>query len=54
MRVFLTVKERNELRKYVADNAVKKKKLSQYAYKAWVQKTFGKDVGRSTIGKIIN
>ena len=49
MRVFLNVKERNELRKLHKDNA----HLTQTDLQGWVQRTFGKAIGRSTIGKIL-
>jgi hypothetical protein len=50
MRVFLTAKERNELRKYAKNNP----KLTQNDLQAWTQRTIGKNVGRSTVGKVIN
>lgn len=50
MRVFLTVSERNELRKHATNNAP----MSHVDLQAWAQRTFGKSIGRSTVGKIIN
>ncbi len=49
MRVFLTVQERNELRNHAAKNP----KLTQTDLAAWVARTYGKEVGRSSIGKIL-
>ena len=50
MRVYLSVKERNELREHYKTNH----KLTQTELQQWVEITFEKRVGRSTIGKILS
>jgi hypothetical protein len=49
-RVFLTSKQRNALRDHANDYP----SLMQHDLRAWAQRTFGKQVGCSTVGKIIN
>jgi hypothetical protein len=50
MRVFLTVQQRNDLRVHAKENP----QMTQFDLLVWLQRTCGKHVGRSTIGKIIN
>jgi hypothetical protein len=49
-RVFLTAKQRNAWRDHANDYP----SLTQHDLRTWAQRTFGKQVGRSSVGKIIN
>jgi hypothetical protein len=49
MRVFLTVQQR-DLRVHAKENP----QMTRFDLQVWLQRTCGKHVGRSTIGKIIN